>query len=58
MQFPEDADHRLLAMLSGPLDGGMMATAEQVADAVAWLASPAAATVTGVALPMDGGRSA
>jgi NAD(P)-dependent dehydrogenase (short-subunit alcohol dehydrogenase family) len=29
-----------------------------VADAVAWLVSPAAAGVTGIALPMDGGRSA
>ncbi len=57
-QFPDDADPRLLAMLAGPLDGAMLATAEHVADAVAWLASPAAATVTGVALPMDGGRSA
>lgn len=56
--FPDDADPRLLAMLAGPLDGAMLATPEQVADAVAWLASPAAATVTGVALPMDGGRSA
>ena len=56
--FPDDADPRLLAMLAGPLDGAMLATAEHVADAVAWLCSPAAATVTGVALPMDGGRSA
>jgi meso-butanediol dehydrogenase/(S,S)-butanediol dehydrogenase/diacetyl reductase len=56
--FPDDADPRLLAMLAGPLAGAMLATPEQVADAVAWFASPAAATVTGVALPMDGGRSA
>lgn len=56
--FPDDADPKLLAMLMGPLAGGGLATAEQVADAVAWLASPAAATVTGIALPMDGGRSA
>jgi len=58
VQFPDDADPRLLSRLSGPLDGAMLATAEQVADAVAWLTSPAAATVTGIALPMDGGRSA
>ena len=55
-QFPADADRSLLARLSGPLPG--LATAEQVASAVAWLASDAAATVTGIALPMDGGRTA
>lgn len=58
VQFPADAEPRLLAQLTGPLDGATLATADQVADAVAWLASPAAATVTGIALPMDGGRSA
>lgn len=57
-RFPADADPRLLALLTGPLDGAMLASADDVADAVAWLASPAAATVTGIALPMDGGRSA
>jgi meso-butanediol dehydrogenase/(S,S)-butanediol dehydrogenase/diacetyl reductase len=56
--FPEDADPDLLARLMGPLAGPGLATADHVADAVAWLASPAAATVTGIALPMDGGRSA
>jgi NAD(P)-dependent dehydrogenase (short-subunit alcohol dehydrogenase family) len=54
--FPADADAGLLGRLMGPLPG--LARAEDVADAVAWLASPAAATVTGVALPMDGGRLA
>lgn len=58
VQFPVDAEPRLLAQLTGPLDGATLATPEQVADAVAWLTSPAAATVTGIALPMDGGRSA
>jgi meso-butanediol dehydrogenase/(S,S)-butanediol dehydrogenase/diacetyl reductase len=58
VRFPDDADPRLLARLTGPLDGAALATAEQVADAVAWLASPAAASVTGIALPIDGGRSA
>lgn len=56
--FPDDADPHLLALLSGPLAGAMLAAPEAVADAVVWLASPAAATVTGVALPMDGGRTA
>lgn len=56
VDLPADADAGLLARLSGPLPG--LATAEQVASAVAWLASDAAATVTGIALPMDGGRMA
>ena len=54
--FPADADMSLLARLSGPMPA--LATAADVASAVAWLASDAAATVTGIALPMDGGRSA
>jgi meso-butanediol dehydrogenase/(S,S)-butanediol dehydrogenase/diacetyl reductase len=58
VQLPDDADPRLLALLTGPLDGAALATAEQVAEAVAWLVSPAAARVTGIALPIDGGRSA
>jgi len=57
-QFPADADPRLLQLLAGPLAGAMLATADDVAEAVAWMVSPAAATITGIALPMDGGRSA
>ena len=57
-RFPDDGDRRLIDRLTGPLDGAMLASPEAVADAVAWLTSPAAATVTGIALPMDGGRSA
>jgi meso-butanediol dehydrogenase / (S,S)-butanediol dehydrogenase / diacetyl reductase len=56
--FPADADPRLLQLLAGPLAGAMLATADDVAEAVAWMVSPAAATITGIALPMDGGRSA
>ena len=58
VRFPDDADPRLLAMLTGPLAGAELATAEEIAEAVAWMASPAAASLTGVALPIDGGRSA
>ena len=54
--FPSDADAGLLARLSGPMPA--LARSDDVASAVAWLASDAAATVTGIALPMDGGRSA
>lgn len=57
-RFPDDADRGLLHRLTGPLAGAALATAEQVADAVAWLVSPGAAGVTGIAVPMDGGRSA
>ena len=37
---------------------GRMGRAEEVGAAVAWLASPAASYVTGVVLPVDGGKSA
>ncbi|WP_239310778.1 MULTISPECIES: SDR family NAD(P)-dependent oxidoreductase [unclassified Frankia] len=37
---------------------GRLATAEEIAEAVLWLASDASAYVTGVALPLDGGTSA
>ena len=40
---------------SGPLESHVAATPEEVAEAVAWLASPASAYVNGVALPLDGG---
>jgi len=35
-----------------------MGRAEEVAAAIAWLASPSASYVTGVALPVDGGKTA
>jgi meso-butanediol dehydrogenase/(S,S)-butanediol dehydrogenase/diacetyl reductase len=34
------------------------ATAEEIAEAIVWLASPSASFVTGVALPVDGGATA
>jgi meso-butanediol dehydrogenase / (S,S)-butanediol dehydrogenase / diacetyl reductase len=51
-----DADPRLLDRLQMLMPG--LVTPGQVADAVAWLASDAAALVTGQALALDGGRSA
>ncbi len=37
---------------------GRMGRAEEVANAIAFLASEDASYITGVALPVDGGRSA
>jgi NAD(P)-dependent dehydrogenase (short-subunit alcohol dehydrogenase family) len=37
---------------------GRLVTAEEVAGAVLWLCSAAATSVTGVALPVDGGAVA
>ena len=55
-RIPADADRRLLDRLEMPAPG--LVSPEEVAAAVAYLASDAARMVTGVALPIDGGRSA
>jgi NAD(P)-dependent dehydrogenase (short-subunit alcohol dehydrogenase family) len=51
---PDRAWERLLG--EQPL--GRLARAEECAEAVLWLASPASSFVTGVALPVDGGFTA
>lgn len=43
------------AMLEG-IPSGRFAQAEETADAISFLSSPAAAYITGVSLPVDGGR--
>ena len=47
-------DPKLLAMV-GKTPMARWATPDEVGKVVAWLASPAAAFISGVALPVDGG---
>lgn len=55
-RIPADGDPRLLDRLNMLVPG--LVSAGEVADAVAYLASDSARMITGVALPLDGGRSA
>jgi NAD(P)-dependent dehydrogenase (short-subunit alcohol dehydrogenase family) len=55
-RIPPDADPRLLARLQMLLPG--LVSPQEVAPAVAYLASDAARMITGHALALDGGRSA
>jgi len=45
-----------MAMLTGTIPRGGLITPEEVASAVAWLSSPGASGVTGIALPIAGGE--
>ena len=47
--------HRKRAGLQAPL--GRMSTPQDIANAALWLASDAAEFITGVELPVDGGRT-
>lgn len=53
-RIPPDADPRLMARLDMLLRGFI--SPQQVAEAIAYLASDAAAMITGAALVLDGGR--
>jgi NAD(P)-dependent dehydrogenase (short-subunit alcohol dehydrogenase family) len=56
-KIPADADPRMLERMTMLLPGGL-AESGQIAEAVAYLASPGAAMITGHALVIDGGSSA
>ncbi len=49
----EDAERKMLA----PIPAGRFAQPEEVGAAIAFLASPAAGYITGINLPVDGGRT-
>jgi NAD(P)-dependent dehydrogenase (short-subunit alcohol dehydrogenase family) len=53
-----DPLHFNLDRLAGMQPMGRMGTPEEVAQAVVWLCSDAAAFITGIALPVDGGTTA
>jgi len=52
------ADATLRELIVGKIPLGRLATVEDVAAAVVFLASPAAGMITGVTLPVDGGWTA
>ncbi len=53
-----DPLHFNLDRLAGMQPMGRLGTPEEVAEAVVWLCSDAAAFITGIALPLDGGTTA
>jgi meso-butanediol dehydrogenase / (S,S)-butanediol dehydrogenase / diacetyl reductase len=55
---PEGVDWALVMKAAPILDNGEMCDPEDIADAVAFLASDEARRVTGVAFPVDGGQTA
>jgi len=55
---PEGVDWELVMLAAPFLNGGEMCDPEDIADAVAFLASDEAKRVTGVAFPVDGGQTA
>jgi len=58
MTAPLVADPQMKAMIDAMTPLGRMGTAQEIAEAVVWLCSPAASFVTGHALVIDGGATA
>ncbi|WP_420383504.1 SDR family oxidoreductase [Novosphingobium sp.] len=58
MTAPLSADPKMKALIDGMTPMGRMGTADEIAQAVVWLCSPAASFVTGHALVVDGGNTA
>lgn len=55
---PEDIDWQMVMRAASWLDSGEMATPEDIADTVAFLASSEAKRITGAAFSVDGGQTA
>jgi len=56
MGMPDTPENRARFLATIPL--GRMSTPEDVANAAVWLADPASSFITGILLPVDGGRTA
>ncbi|MCU0985510.1 MAG: SDR family oxidoreductase [Acetobacteraceae bacterium] len=56
MGMPDTPENRARFLATIPL--GRMSTPADIANAAVWLADPASAFITGVLLPVDGGRTA
>lgn len=55
---PENIDWQMVMRSASWLDSGAMATPDDIADAVAFLASPEARRITGASFTVDGGQTA
>ena len=55
---PDNIDWQMVMRSASWLDSGAMATTDDIADTVAFLASAEAKRITGVAFPVDGGQTA
>jgi 3-oxoacyl-[acyl-carrier protein] reductase len=56
MGMPDTPENRARFLATIPL--GRMSTPEDIANAAVWLADPASSFITGILLPVDGGRTA
>ena len=56
MGMPDTPENRQRFLATIPL--GRMSTPADIANACVWLADPASSFITGILLPVDGGRTA